>query len=259
MKIGVFDSGVGGLTVLAELRKALPEASFVYFGDTANVPYGTKSAEKIESLCRSAAQRISKMGIDALVVACNTASSLALGAIQEELGALPVFGVVEPGVGAALQIQVEGPILVLATRATVRSHAYLYRFQERMKELGRDSPALLELACPLLVPLIEEGWIDHSVLHLTLNEYLGAYAARFSSGIAVLGCTHFPWIQAAVEKALPGWVVVNSAQTVAQEVSLKLVSAHLPDERSGEVEWFFSDAPAVPDFARQWIEDTKRR
>ena len=224
MKIGVFDSGVGGLTVLGELKKALPEADYVYFGDTANVPYGTKSAGKIESLSRTAARKIRQMNVDALVVACNTASSWAFDAIREEMGDVPVFGVVEPGVDAAIENRIDGPIVVLATRATVRSHAYISGFKRKLGEAQFAKLQISEQACPLLVPLIEEGWVDHPVLHQVLKEYLSPFADHHPRGVAVLGCTHFPWIQSAVEKALPGWVVVNSAKEVAEQVRSSLSS-----------------------------------
>jgi len=278
MKIGVFDSGIGGLTVLAELRKRFPEAAYVYLGDTANVPYGTKSPAQIERLARDGARWMRELAVDALVVACNTASSLALEAIREEMGEVPVFGVVGPGVQAVLEALApagpEGgvvaselitPILVLATTATVRSEAYGRTLREALTPdaIGTLPLPIIEQACPLLVPMIEEGWIDHPILHQTLREYVGGHTANYSGGIVLLGCTHYPWIQAAVQKALPGWRVINSAQSVADALSRSdwgLGKGNGKSEGKGPadapgVEWIFTDPQAVPAFARRWMED----
>lgn len=252
MRIGVFDSGVGGITVLTELRRQLPGATFVYLGDTANVPYGTKSAAHVTRLSVDCARRLQDEGVDAIVVACNTASSLALPAISEAIGELPLHGVVEPGVEAATQAlaalgRADAPVLVLATRATIRSRAYSQRLEAR---LGLQGHPVLEQACPLLVPMIEEGWIDHPILHLTIAEYVEAYFKAHQPGVALLGCTHYPWILAAIQKALPGWAVVDSAHAVARAIGGE-ASAEGP---LGRVEWIFTDPLAVPGFARELIE-----
>ncbi len=247
MKIGVFDSGVGGITVLAELVRRFPAADFVYLGDTANVPYGPKSSTQIERLSRDCAQQLKRKQVDAVVVACNTASSLALPAIREEMGKTPVFGVVRPGAQAvveALQGQSK-PVLVLATHATVRSQAY--------GKILRDlvTAGVTEQACPLLVPMIEEGWLDHPILHQTLREYLGPHGKN--AGVALLGCTHYPWIQPAIEKALPGWKVINSAQSVADTLEREGLIPR-DSSRRGQIEWLFTDPYAVPAFAQRWIQ-----
>jgi glutamate racemase len=251
MKLGVFDSGIGGVTVLQALRKQFPNDRFAYFGDTAHVPYGTKSAPQIRALSESAARRIHAEGVDALVVACNTASSLALPEIEAVMGNVPVFGMVEAGVKAvtAGAPKVEGPIVVFGTRATIRSGVY----GEALRAI-LPARRIFEQACPLLVPIIEEGWIRHPVLDLTLLEYVGPYLKLdekpTASGIALLACTHYPWIKEAFQRALPGWSVIDSADAVVERLRAEPrlsanASAAAADGES--VEWFFSD-PEVAQF-----------
>jgi glutamate racemase len=268
MRIGVFDSGVGGITVLAELRGRFPDAEYVYLGDTANLPYGTKSAAQIERLSRDCARHLKGLGVEALVVACNTASAHALDAIREEMSGIPVLGVVKPGVEAVLKALPEAgddldaitaPILVLATTATVRSQAYGRTIRNLLHAdlSGRLPLPIIEQACPLLVPMIEEGWIDHPILEQTLREYVGMHVRTYGAGVALLGCTHYPWIQAAVERALPGWKVVNSAESVADSLEREgIVHAPLKCAPSppSKIQWIFTDPLAVPAFARKWME-----
>lgn len=255
MRVGVFDSGIGGITVLHELRRAIPDADFVYLGDTAHVPYGTKSPTQIERLSGDCARTLRARGVDAVVVACNTASSWALDAVRDVMGRVPVLGVVEPGVLSAIRALEGVPrpatMLVLATRATVRS-GYYGRLLRRALE-GK-SVSVIEQACPLLVPMIEEGWVDHPILKQTVAEYVSAYAHIGKSGVALLGCTHYPWIHRAFEEALPGWKVVNSAHAVAEALS---ASDGGPRARAkpGKVEWIFTDPEAVPKFALHLIQE----
>lgn len=251
MRFGVFDSGVGGLTVLEELLRRLPGHEFVYLGDTANVPYGTKSPEQIRRLSSDCARRLRDEGVDALVVACNTASSQALGEIRAVMGATPVLGVVEPGADAAFTrlralLAAGGAprALVLATRATVNSGAYPAALRARGFTGG-----VAQQACPLLVPMIEEGWRDHPILHRTIAEYVGPHVEAGPPGVALLGCTHYPWVQAAIEAALPGWAVVNSAEAVADALVERLGVAP-GDPAATRVRRIFTDPAAVPEFAR---------
>ncbi|MGK5082794.1 glutamate racemase [Bdellovibrionota bacterium FG-1] len=265
MKIGVFDSGVGGLTVLSELCRRFPDAEYVYLGDTANVPYGTKSTAQVERLSREGARNLRERGVQALVVACNTASSLALPAIVEEMAGIPVFGVVRPGAEALLNALAsqgaETSVLILATSGTVRSHAYSHILRELLSSRAPKKILLpiIEQACPLLVPMIEEGWLDHPVLHQTIREYVGLHRAGHSEGIALLGCTHYPWIQPAIERALPGWKVINSASAVADALERANIvdssESLIPGAQGrARVECLFTDPQAVPSFARGWIE-----
>ena len=258
-RMGVFDSGVGGITVLQALRRKFPSVEFVYLGDTANVPYGTKSPSQIEHLSRLCAQRLRDEKIDVLVVACNTASSWALPAIRQEVGPLvDVIGMVEPGVASVLDrcLTNTGPILVLATRATVRSGAYRRAFETALSQDsgGPGVRDVFEQACPLLVPMIEEGWLDHKILLQTIDEYLSTHRQQGREGIALLGCTHYPWIRTQIESRLPGWTVVDSAESVAQYLASRVAAsgATLSDQPSSpEVKWIFTDPEAVPEFARK--------
>ncbi len=259
IKIGVFDSGIGGITVLTELQQRLGPVDYVYLGDTAHVPYGTKSPAQIEKLSMECALILRKKNIDALVVACNTASSLALEAIKTVMAPLPVFGVVMPGVDAAIAAhekissekpseKILSPILVLATRATVQSHAYKNALAHSVV------CPVLEQACPLLVPMIEEGWIDHPILLQTIAEYVQPHLSNYPTGVALLGCTHYPWIHDAFEKALPGWKVVNSSYSIVQslEKSQLLAQNKVSTQKiSGKTEWIFTDPEAVPEFAKR--------
>jgi glutamate racemase len=186
--IGVFDSGFGGLTVLRALMARLPRARFAFLGDTARLPYGSKSRRTIARYAAESARfLVREQGAEFLVIACNTASALALDAIQDAVP-VPVLGVIEPGAAAARAASKTGDVLVIATDATVRSHAYVAACQA----LGLRA---IEKACPLLVPLVEEGWTDHpvtaQVIDIYLNELRTEAAARgFNPDALVLGCTH---------------------------------------------------------------------
>jgi glutamate racemase len=258
-KLGVFDSGVGGVTVLQALRKKFPSLELVYLGDTANVPYGTKSPSQIEQLSLACARRLREEQVDALVVACNTASSWALSVIREEMGpTIDVFGMVEPGVAAVLERSGDpsASILILATRATVRSQAYRRAFEASFHERDGSAlaPRVFEQACPLLVPMIEEGWLDHPILHQTIEEYVKKYHAE-PPGVALLGCTHYPWVKDQIAQHLPGWTVVDSAESVASYLGKWISASHalLPtDAPPGSVKWIFTDPEAVPEFARRY-------
>jgi glutamate racemase len=264
VKIGVFDSGIGGITVLAELRKKFPWARFVYLGDTANVPYGTKSPAQVKKLSVECAKILSERQVHAAVIACNTASSLAFDEIQNQFGKTPVYGVLKPGVQAIMEAvgaKPKDPVLILATKATIRSQGYV-------KALKQIDPKLniLEQACPLLVPMIEEGWVDHPILHQTIEEYVRPHLAKHKTGVALLACTHYPWVLEAFQKALPKWKVIHSAEAVAwamehdqafQDLRKNLVcdgavrGPGVNAKEIGEVEWIFTDPEALPEFAKQ--------
>lgn len=256
MKIGVFDSGVGGITVLTALRERFASTKFVYLGDTAHVPYGTRSPAQIKVIASAAVERFKPYQIDALVVACNTASSLALGEIHATIAPVPVFGVVEAGAQATLEAFQKAaspgscPVLILSTRATAKSGVY----SRLLRPALPDGTLIIEQPCPLLVPMIEEGWIDHSILHQTILEYVKSHADSHASGVALLACTHYPWIQAAFERALPGWTIVNSATAVAELLARELPALAVPPEHDGGLEWIFTDPDAVPKFAMAQYE-----
>ena len=213
--IGVFDSGFGGLTVLRALVARLPQARFAFIGDTARLPYGSKSRRTIARYAVQSAQfLVQEQGAEFLVIACNTASALALDAIQDAVP-VPVLGVIEPGATAARAASRTGDVLVVATDATVHSHAYA----AACSALGLRA---LEKACPLLVPLVEEGWTDHPVTAEVIRIYLDelnaeAAALGLDPDTLVLGCTHYPLLRPLIERAVPaGMRVIDSAEAAAE-------------------------------------------
>jgi glutamate racemase len=212
--IGVFDSGFGGLTVLKALLEILPAADYLYFGDTARLPYGSKSAETVARYAVEAARFLEDQGAQILVIACNTATALALERIV--LAAhVPVIGVVEPGAEAAALASTKKKVVVIGTEATVASHAYLKALQVR-------GLAAHEKACPLLVPLVEEGWMDHDVTERVARIYLSeAFSAGFEDAdLLLLGCTHYPLLKPLLQRVAPEHVkIVDSAESTAQRVA----------------------------------------
>src|SRR5262252_9139594 len=209
--IGVFDSGFGGLTVLRELIERAPNADYVYFGDTARLPYGSKSAETVARYALSACHYLETQGAQLLVIACNTATALALNQISAAAH-VPVIGVVEPGAECALAASRSRKVVVLATEATVSSHAY----QKALRQRGVEAR---EKACPLLVPLVEEGWVEHPVTEQVAHLYLDEI---FHNGadVLVLGCTHYPLIRPLLRRVAPPEIqIVDSAESTAQAVA----------------------------------------
>jgi glutamate racemase len=227
VRIGVFDSGFGGLTVLRALLQYLPDAEFVYLGDSARLPYGSKSRETVTRYAVESARLLESDGAQYLVIACNTASALALDAIRESVR-VPVLGVIETGADSAAAVSVSRDVLVLATDATVQSHAYGAACAER-------GMRALEQACPLLVPLIEEGWttanpdpervaVTRRVLQLYLEEAAGRAAdAGMTPDTLLLGCTHYPLLQDMLSSLAPANMrILDSAQTTARRVQREL-------------------------------------
>ncbi len=256
MRIGVFDSGIGGMTVLKDLIQHFPKNTYYYLGDTANVPYGTKSTEQIKNLSRQASFYFKDLNLDFLVVACNTASSLALSDIKDMMDPVPVVSVVEPGVVAILNelqkkdFSVEVPILILGTKATIRSGIYGL---ELRKQISFNT--ILEQSCPLAVPFIEEGWIQTSMMKDVLAEYVKPYVASQKPGIALLACTHYPWAQKQFESVLPGWVVVNSASAISKYVA-DLFPQIKKSEDSFHIEIKWTDPKSVSDIAINDFNDS---
>ncbi|HEY8520731.1 MAG TPA: glutamate racemase [Gammaproteobacteria bacterium] len=221
LPIGVFDSGVGGLTVLRAIRAALPAESVVYLGDTARVPYGTKSPASVQRYSLQASDQLVRRGIKLLVVACNTASALALPQIRAHLAPLPVIGVVEPGARAAVAASPRQRHLVLATEATVAQGAY-----SRAIHALEPRAEVAELACSLFVALAEEGWTEGPVAEAAAAAYLGEAAAAPADArpdCVILGCTHFPLLADVIRAALgAGPRVVDSATATAAAVAAEL-------------------------------------
>ena len=240
--VGVFDSGFGGLTVLRALMGRMPEARFAFIGDTARLPYGSKSRRTIARYAAESARfLVQEQGAEFLVIACNTASALALDAIQDAVP-VPVLGVIEPGATAARAASISGDVLVIATDATVQSHAYAAACQAQ-------GLRALEKACPLLVPLVEEGWTDHAVTAEVIRIYLDelvadATAQGMRPDALVLGCTHYPLLRPLMEKAVPaGMRVIDSAESAAEAaVSLFAPSQIALDSQATQVRCFATDS-----------------
>ncbi len=218
--IGVFDSGFGGLTVLRALLHRLPKARFAFLGDTARLPYGSKSRRTIARYAAQSARfLVREQGAEFLVIACNTASALALDAIQDAVPSVPVLGVIEPGAAAAHAASKTRDVLVVATDATVQSHAYTTAC------LAQGLRAF-EMACPLLVPLVEEGWTNHAVTAEVIRIYLDELLATARSGgftpdTLVLGCTHYPLLRPMIEQIMASIApaamqVIDSAESTAE-------------------------------------------
>jgi glutamate racemase len=230
LPIGVFDSGVGGLTVLRALRQALPHEDLIYLGDTARLPYGTKSPASISRYAGQATAHLQHRGIKLLVVACNTASAVALDALREQMDPVPVIGVVEPGATAAVAARPGGRHLVLATEATVRYGAYRHAIQ------GRDDEAeVRELACEMMVSLAEEGWTEGEIAESIIRRYLEPLAElAFEPDCIILGCTHFPLLRPALRHVVAaGTVIVDSASTTAGVAAALLAENDMLNDQEG--------------------------
>jgi glutamate racemase len=235
--IGVFDSGFGGLTVLRELRKALPAANYLYFGDTAHLPYGAKSVRTVAKYAIAAAHFLEEHGIEMLVVACNTATALALPEIKAAVK-VPVVGVVEPGAQRAAEISTSKKAVVIATDATVTSHAY----QRALHQFGLEAT---EKACPLFVPLVEEGWVEHPVTEQVAHIYIDqVFQNKDGAGadVLVLGCTHYPLLRPLLRRVVPQHVdIVDSAESTAAKV-VELLGKKSGHDEPGTLRCYATDS-----------------
>ena len=238
--IGVFDSGVGGLTVLRALRAALPGADFVYLGDTARLPYGTKSAATVARYSLQCAAALRARGIGCLVVACNTASASALEALRAAYPELPVVGVVEPGAAAAVGASRTRSIAVIATEGTIAGGAY-----QRAIHAHAADARVVARACPLFVALAEEGWTEGPVAEAIARRYFeGMFDGPRPPDTLVLGCTHFPALAGAIAAALPPAVrIVDSAATTAAAVAARIGETRVA-HGGGTVRWLATDGAA---------------
>jgi glutamate racemase len=241
LPIGVFDSGMGGLTVLAALRQQLPQEDFIYLGDTARLPYGTKSPATVQRYAQQAAGALVARGIKALVVACNTASAMALHTLAEEFAPLPVFGVVEPGAMAACAVADSSGVTVLATESTIAGGAYqraLLRQRADMRVAGRP--------CPLWVTLAEQGGntseLADAILLDGVRGLVRSDEAPTAPSTLVLGCTHFPVFRARLQQLLGAQVqVIDSAQTTARTVAKALQAEGLLSDGGGANQFLATD------------------
>ena len=219
--IGVFDSGIGGLTVAQEVIRQLPHESVIYFGDTARVPYGPKSPDTVRRYSREIAAFLRGEGVKSIVVACNTATAHALGTLRDELD-MPVIGVVEPGARAAAAATRTGKIGVIGTAGTIKSGAY----ERAIRAIDSDF-IITARACPLFVPLVEEGWTDHAATRVVAHEYL-APLIDADIDTLVLGCTHYPLLKSLLSDVLgPGVRLIDSAEETAAETARTLATASL--------------------------------
>jgi len=238
LPIGIFDSGIGGLTVVRQIHRALPNENLVYLGDTARVPYGTKSPSTVVRFACEDTQFLLQQNVKAVVFACNTVSAWALPALQRKFD-LPIFGVIIPGACAALNHSKNQRIGIIGTSATVRSLAYSKAILARC-----DTAQVFARACPLLVPLVEEAWTNHPVTTRELREYLRPLL-RERIDTLVLGCTHYPLLKDAIRKVTNGKItLIDSAESCARDVkerlaALKLLSANR--KHRGTIQPFVTD------------------
>jgi glutamate racemase len=246
--IGVFDSGIGGLTAVRELFRQLPHESIVYFGDTARLPYGNKSKETVTRFSLEIASFLVRQNVKCVVVACNTASSHALDALRARYN-LPVIGVIEPAARAAVNSSPHGLIGVVGTLATVGSGAYV----EAIHALAPQAN-VISRACPLFVPLVEEGWLDHKVTRLVAEEYLVELRAASLESL-ILGCTHYPMLVELLSGLMgPAVHLVDSGAEAAHATALLLAErgqlAPDPGARGPNHHFFLSDEPRRRSFSR---------
>ena len=237
--IGFFDSGIGGLTVVKSVQQIMPNENIVYFGDTARVPYGSKSNETVVEYSLQAANFLLRKNIKLLVVACNTVSAVALKELKRFL-TIPVIGMIEPGARMALQESKTGIIGVIGTNATINNKAY----SNELKKLN-SKVKVFEKACPLFVPLAEEGWLDHKATVLIAKEYLGGIKEKKIDSL-VLGCTHYPILKDVIQKVVGKSVkLVDSGSPAAKLVEDYLNGRQLRNQsvHHGVSEFYVSDVP----------------
>ena len=237
--IGIFDSGIGGLTVVKQLMELLPNEQLIYFGDTARIPYGTKSKKLIEQYAIEDARFLLQYDIKILVVACNTASSLAMDVLLDYLE-IPVIGVVIPGAEAAVELTRNKKIGVIGTIATINSNSYTIQIHKHLKEAK-----IYAQPCPLLVPLVEEGWLNDEVTIMTLKRYLPEMISGKVDTL-ILGCTHYPLLGKTIQKIMGNHVkLIDSGKETAKAVKRILIENNLlnQSDKIGPDKFFVSDIP----------------
>jgi len=236
--IGVFDSGIGGLTVLKEIIEVTPDEKTVYLGDTARVPYGIRSPETVLRYSFENTGFLISKNIKLMVIACNTASSVSLDAIKSRVS-IPVIGVIEPGAKAAVKVTKNGRVGVIGTEATIKSNAYTKAIQALNGNID-----VFSLACPLFVPLVEEGWTEGTIATLIAEEYLDRLKDKGIDTV-VLGCTHYPLLKKVIAEVMGGWVrLIDSAIETAYEIKTTLEMLGLNREQNGvpSREFFVTDS-----------------
>lgn len=237
--IGIFDSGVGGLTVMREVMEQLPYENLIYFGDTARIPYGSRSVQTIKKYSYQCASFLKSKNVKTIVIACNTASSIALEHLQKSFD-IPILGVIDPGARSAASATKNGHIGVIGTQAAINSGAY------QSKIMGyRHSAEVIGIPCPLFVPIIEEGWEYSTVAELTAEKYL-AELLEHDVDTLVLGCTHYPILRYTIKKVIgPNVKLVNPAFETARDLKKVLAEQNILNENFviPEYEYYVSDAP----------------
>lgn len=237
--IGIFDSGIGGLTVMREIMKRLPNENLIYYGDTARLPYGNKSSEVVTRYSMESASFLVEQNIKLLVVACNTATAYALDKLQQTFG-IPVLGVIEPGAEKAIKTSKNNCIAVLGTKGTIGSGVY-----QRMIEKKMPQAKVVSIACPLFVPLVEESFLHHPVTSLVIKHYL-APLKEHGVDTVLLGCTHYPMLKHKIAEELMEHVaIIDSACTCAEKVAGILNESQLTNHSrsKGNYQYFVSDDP----------------
>ncbi len=238
--IGIFDSGIGGLTVFAEIRKSLPQESLIYLGDTARVPYGSKTAETVIRYSLENVDFLRERNVKAIVVACNTASALALPTLAQQCE-MPIIGVVEPGAKSALIATKKNKLGVIGTQATISSEAYSKALRESNAQVK-----VVSQACPLFVSLVEEGWVDNEVAELVAQQYLLGIKTE-GIDVLILGCTHYPVLKSVISKVVgSGIQLIDSAQATAQALAemLKKNKLEAAGDLKPEHQIYVTDLPS---------------
>lgn len=237
--IGIFDSGIGGLTVVKEIIRLLPYENLIYFGDTARVPYGTKSDSTIKDYSVQNTRFLLTHNVKLIVVACNSASSVALDEIKSRTD-IPVIGVIKPGAIASVRATIKKKVAIIGTNATISSKAYereIHSIDEKIDALGR--------ACPLFVPIVEEGWMEHDIAYITAKEYLSSLQ-KFSYDTMILGCTHYPLLKNVIRKVVGEKItLIDSGIETAKQVKNILSEMNLlnPYKQKPNRKYFVSDIP----------------
>lgn len=236
--IALFDSGVGGLTVFKALQQILPQEDYLYLGDTARLPYGSKSTETVIRYALQATAKLVSQDIKLLVVACNTATAAALPKLQQAYPQISVIGVIEPGAKAAIEKSPQGKIAIIGTESTVNNQAYPQAIARLKPNIQTKS-----LACPLFVPMAEEGWFQGDLVEAIIRHYLEPLLTPFQPDCLVLGCTHYPLLKTAIQKVVGSLTLVDSAATTALAVQdcLQHLNLFNPQTDTGQVKFFTTD------------------
>ncbi len=245
--IGVFDSGIGGLSVLRQLIRYLPHERYVYLGDSARVPYGNKSSETVRRYGRECSEFLMEHDVKLIVVACNTASAVAMEAVEQIAVDIPVIGVIHPAAAAAIRATSNGRIGVIGTRATVSSEAYSKDIFRQVKD---DNIHVYSHACPLFMPIVEEGWVDHPATRIIAEDYLKSLKQQDIDTL-VLGCTHYPLLSQLLAELMPGVHLIDSGEHASKTALQLLADRNMlcgeKNEYSAkpQIDFFVTDIPSI--------------